>query len=168
MTSADDGFEAFFARYETRIMGYLWRMTGDEQSAFDLSQEAFLRAWQHFTTIQRYPHPEAWLFRVATNLALHQLRRRASPIGAAVVLDERTDPGRSDPAMRLAEHDAVRRALDALVPRARALLILREVVGLSGAEAAEALGMTPLAAKTALFRAREQFRRAYLGKGESA
>ena len=65
-----DAFEAFFWRYERDILGYLWRLTGDEQAAYDLSQETFVRAWQHFDRIASYERPGGWLFRVATNLAL--------------------------------------------------------------------------------------------------
>ncbi len=161
-------FEEFFTTYASRITSYLWRMTGDQQTAFDLSQETFLRAWQHFAQISAYPQPGAWLFRVATNLALNALRRQASPIGTPLVLDDLTDPGRSDPAQRLVEDDHVRQALRVLPPRARALLILREVYGLSCAEVGQVVGLSPIAAKTALFRAREQFRAAYLRQEESA
>jgi hypothetical protein len=47
-TADVDAFEAFFGRHERDIFGYPWRLTGDEQSARDLTQETFLRAWQRF------------------------------------------------------------------------------------------------------------------------
>src|SRR5215472_11574409 len=62
--------ERFIRDHERPILNYLWRMTGDEQSAYDLTQEVFLRAWQHFATVRRYDQPRAWLFRMATNLSL--------------------------------------------------------------------------------------------------
>ena len=46
-----------------RFFGYLWRVTGEEQTAYDLSQETFVRAWQHFRTIKSYERPDAWLLR---------------------------------------------------------------------------------------------------------
>lgn len=159
-------FERFFLAHEARVSGFLWRMTGDQQAACDLSQETFLRAWQRFDQISAYERPGAWLIRVATNLALQHLRRRRAPIGAALSLDETFDPGVSDPGQRFPQRDLVRETLMALPPRARALLVLREVYGLSGEETAAALGMTPSAAKVALFRARERFRGAYLEKDD--
>jgi DNA-directed RNA polymerase specialized sigma24 family protein len=68
-------FETFFQHYEARITSYLWRMVGEDALAADLSQETFIRAWVHFTEVQALDRPLAWLFRVATNLALNALRR---------------------------------------------------------------------------------------------
>ena len=155
-------YEQFIRQHERAILNYLWRMMGDEQAAYDLTQEVFLRAWQRFEVVRRYEQPRSWLFRVATNLAITQLRRRALPVGAAASLD--TSPGvvrdfaSSDPAWRLAERDLVRRTLLQLAPQRRAALVLREVYGLSAAEVGQTLGMTPMAVRMALHRGREQFR----------
>lgn len=154
-------FERFVRAHERAILNYLWRMTGEEQSAYDLSQEAFLRAWQHFATVRGYAQPRSWLFRVATNLALTYLHRRAAPVGAATVLDELNDPAGSDPARQFIESEIVRQILLQLSPKRRAALVMREVYGLSVAEIAQALGMTIDAVKMTLYRAREQFRDLY-------
>lgn len=154
-------FETFFRRHEREIFGYLWRMTGNEQAAYDLSQEAFVRAWQHFDRIAGYERPGAWLFRVATNLALTYQRRAAAPVGAAQAFSTGLDPAVSDPAWRLAESDAVRATLLALPPQQRAALVLREVYGFSCAEVAEMLGTTLAAAKMTLSRGRDAFRARY-------
>jgi len=69
-------FDALFERCEARIFGYLWRVTGDRHVASDLCQETFLRAWQHIAKVSGYERPEAWLWRVATNLALNHRRTR--------------------------------------------------------------------------------------------
>ncbi len=154
-------FEAFFRRHEREIFGYLWRMTGDEQTAYDLSQETFVRAWQHFDRIASYERPGGWLFRVATNLALTHLKRAVAPVGAAQPFSMGNDPSISDPAWRLAESEAIRATLLALPPQQRAALVLREVYGFSCAEVAEALGITLAAAKMTLSRGRDAFRTRY-------
>jgi RNA polymerase sigma-70 factor, ECF subfamily len=164
-----DEFEPFFRAHERDIFTYLWRMTGDEQAAYDLAQETFLRAWQHFARIHGYEHPGGWLFRVATHLALNHLRSRATFLGAAASLDgagvahHALPPSNatSDPGARIADADAVRRVLSAISPRQRAALVLREVYGLSCAEVAAALGISAGAAKTLLWRARDEFRSRY-------
>jgi RNA polymerase sigma-70 factor (ECF subfamily) len=157
----DAGFDAFFQRFQHDIFTYLCRITGDEQAAYDLSQETFLRAWQHFAKISAYDRPRAWLFRIATNLALNHHRGRSAR-AAFSSLDTRIGhPASSDPAWRLAERDHVRQTLLDLSPRHRAGLVLREVYGLTCEEVAHALGTSPAAAKMLLCRAREQFRERY-------
>ncbi len=159
-------FEAFFREHERAIFTYLYRITGDEQTAYDLSQETFVRAWQRYERIRGYERPVAWLFRVATNLALNERRNRTSPARNTVALDGEHDPASSDHAWRTAERDAIREALQAMPTRQRAALVLREVYGLSGEEVAAALSVSHAAAKMLLSRAREQFRRYYSAKEE--
>jgi RNA polymerase sigma-70 factor (ECF subfamily) len=163
--SADqtDVFESFVRRFERQTLNYLWRMTGDEQSAYDLTQEVFLRAWRHFDAICQYEQPRAWLFRVATNLALSHnssRKRQAPPLSVIGALSDDM-PDSSDPARHFAESEAVRQILLRLPPRRRAALVLREVYGLSTAEVGAALGMSETAVRMAISRAREQFRTLY-------
>lgn len=158
-------FERFIREHERPVLNYLWRVTGEEQTAYDLTQEAFLRAWQRFETIRDYDQPRSWLFRVATNLALTQLKRRSLLGGPPRVLDADRDPAASDPARRLAEGDLVRRVLLQLSPQRRGALVLREVYGMSAAEVGHILGISDTAVRMALHRAREQFRELYLREG---
>jgi RNA polymerase sigma-70 factor, ECF subfamily len=161
-------FEAFFLRYDRQITGYLWRMTGDDQTASELAQETFLRAWQHFDMVSHYDQPLSWLFRVATNLARQHHRRAISPIRTTVTFDEDTDPASSDPTVHFAEQDLVRQTLLKLSIQQRAALILREVYGLSCDEVGSLLNISRDAVKMALWRAREQFRTHYLREEEDA
>ncbi len=158
-----DEFEPFVRRYERAILNYLWRVTGEEQTAYDLAQETFLRAWQRFATISRYEQPRAWLFRVATNLALshNSARQRRATVTGQVLFEGDGSPATSDVARRVVERDLVREALLRLPAKRRAALALRELYGLSTAEVAEALGMSEPAVRMALSRAREQFRAIY-------
>jgi RNA polymerase sigma-70 factor (ECF subfamily) len=157
-----EDFEAFFHRHDRRVFGYLFRITGNEQAAYDLSQETFVRAWQRFREVSTYQRPDAWLLRVATNLALNERRRHRALVGAATPLEDNPDPASSDPTVRLAERDLVYQALMELPARLRAALVLREVHGFSCAEVGQALGISRAAAKMTIFRARTQFRSAYL------
>lgn len=134
-------FEQFIRRHEQAVLKYLWHMLGDEQSACDLTQETFLRAWQHYATVREYAEPRGWLFRVASNLAISHLRRMHAPVGAAVALDESDSPSASDHARRLAERDLVRQVLDQMTPQRRAALVLREVYGYSPARSRICLGL---------------------------
>lgn len=162
-------FERFIREHERPVLNYLWRVTGEEQTAYDLTQEVFLRAWQRFEAIRAYESPRAWLFRAASNLAFTYLKRRKlSSAALAHNGDDDGDPAASDPAGWLAERDAVRGALLALSPRRRAALVLREVYGLSAAEIGAALGLSAPAVRMELHRAREQFRARYQAAEGSA
>jgi RNA polymerase sigma-70 factor (ECF subfamily) len=163
--AGDDRFESFFARFHQRIFGYLWRMTGDEQAAHDLTQETFVRAWKHFDAIGSSPEPAPWLFRVASNLArTHHKRGLAAP---SLQLDAQ-QPGAGDPGQRVAERDLISQALRFLTPNQRAALVLHEMYGLSCAEIGRVLGLSRAAVKMALWRAREGFRVQYLREEEGA
>jgi RNA polymerase sigma-70 factor, ECF subfamily len=154
-------FEALVQGRERDIFGYLWRLTGDEQTAYDLCQETFLRAWQYFARIRHYEKPGGWLFRAATNLALNHLQRRTLPARPVTALHEDEAPASDDLAGEVAERDLVHRTLLRLQPRHRAAMVLREVYGMTSEEVARALDITHAAAKMTLSRAREEFRRCY-------
>jgi RNA polymerase sigma-70 factor (ECF subfamily) len=162
-----DAFEAFFWRYERDILGYLWRLTGDEQAAYDLSQETFVRAWQRFETLQHYEQPRAWLFRVASNLGINHLRGRSRRGEHTAVTEEIQNIVAlgADPAHRLAESDAIHRILGDLPPKQRAAVVLCDVYGLTSAEAADALGLSHGSLKMSLWRGRERFRQRYQREG---
>ncbi len=161
-----DRFEALFRRYEEAISGYLWRLTGNEEVAYDLCQETFLQAWQHFDALNAHPYPNRWLFRVATRLGQHHLRHQRA-VGIALPLDEQTaKPG--DLATQVVERDEVHHILLLLPPEQRVLLLLRGVYGFSCDEAARILGISPDAAKKRLYRARVAFQRHVAQKGGEA
>lgn len=164
---SDTDCERFIREHERVILNYLWRMTGDEETACDLTQEVFLRAWRRFETIRTYDQPVSWLFRVATNLALTYLKRRSLSARSSAVFDEDRGPASSDPTWHIAESDLVRDILLQLSPERRAALVLREVYGLSAAEVGSILGISQNAVRMALHRARRQFRDLYVREGAS-
>ncbi len=155
-------FESLMRGRERDVFGYLWRLVGDEQTAYDLCQETFLRAWQHFAAMSHYEQPGAWLFRVATNLAINAMEKRKPLTSLSDDLREDVMPAAEDPARGVVVRDLVHRTLLQLQPRHRSALVLREVYGLSSVEVAQALSTTHAAAKMLLSRAREAFRRQYV------
>lgn len=158
--SGNEPFESFFRRHEREIFGYLWRITNDEQAAYDLSQECFVRAWRNYDKVCGYEQPRAWLFRIATNLALNHRRHRAVAANSLANLPPGGSTG--NPETDVVERDAVCSALLALPLRQRTALVLRVVYGLDFEQIADALGVSTAAAKMTLSRSREQFRTCYL------
>ena len=132
-----------------------WRMLGDASEAEDVAQEAFLRLWKDAPRWNAQGSGVgAWLTRVATNLCLDRLRRRAR-------LSDEEVPDRADPAPLADEaigagqdRTRVRVALDALPERQRAAVVLTYYEDLPNAEAAAALDMNIKAFESLLLRAR--------------
>ena len=160
-------FAALYDRYERRIYGVAYRMVGNAADAADLTQDTFLRAYRALEKAGDALNVSAWLHRIAVNACLDVLRRRRRvswlPWPAAWH-DAHSASRLDDPENHLIASEtqrAVRRALDALSPRARQALILREYEGLSYAELGAVLGVSPQAVKSILFRAREEFRKHY-------
>lgn len=156
-------FETFVHQTEYDIFTYLWRMTGDVETASDLSQETFLRAWQHYGKISHYAKPKAWLFRVATNLASSH---RTQLIRRGTVLDDsgmsQLPDKSSTSAEHVAEQDYVRTVLLAIPSRLRAVLVLHDAYGFTCAEIASMLHISPSATKMRLCRGRDEFRARYV------
>jgi RNA polymerase sigma-70 factor (ECF subfamily) len=145
-------FDSFFQRYQRPLYTYLRRLLPTEESAIDITQEVFFRAWSHFEQVRAFGRPESWLFRVATNLAVSQLRRR-EPVQLSQLLRHTSDgqasegerllpEGAPDLAEAVAERDIVTRSLLVLPERQRAALLLRAAYGCSVEEVAEALGLS--------------------------
>lgn len=145
------------------IERHLHRRVGDPSLAEDLAQEVFLRAWLHAPTGLPELRLRAWLYRVATNVAIDALRARAGRVGGMP-----SDGGTLDLLAHAAapadqDHDerlAIEAALAQLPARERALVTL-QFAGYGPTDAARLLQTTPEAARKRLTRAREHFRRAY-------
>jgi RNA polymerase sigma-70 factor (ECF subfamily) len=75
-TGAAADFDAFYATTSRRVVRHAYALTGDLADAQDVAQEAFARAWQRWDSVRGYDSPEAWVRRVATNLATSRLRRK--------------------------------------------------------------------------------------------
>jgi RNA polymerase sigma-70 factor (ECF subfamily) len=156
-----DAVLALFDAHQREIYAYLLRMVGDPMWAEDLVQEAFLRALRHRGDLAALENPRAWLYRVATNVALNAIKRR----NRFAWLPWREAEARAAPEPDLADaalgRGALEQALGALPVALRAPLLLYGHYGLSVAEVAQALGISVGAAKMRLHRARQALRPAY-------
>ena len=150
----DDAFQALFLA-AFRLAA---RMTGDRAAAEDIAAEALVRAFAQWAKVRELPHRDAWVMRVASNLALDSIRRRA-PARRAV---ERLAPASGaaaessdETALRLALADALRQ----LPSRQRDAVVLRYLVGMDDASVAEALGMAGSTVRTHVQRGLAALRR---------
>ena len=75
LSSAGPSFDEFYAGTAARIVRHAYALTGDLDDARDIAQETFARAWQRWPSVSACESPEAWVRRVATNLAVSRWRR---------------------------------------------------------------------------------------------
>ena len=146
----DSAFATFYATSYQRLVGQVFAVTGDLADAEDAVQEAFVRASARWGKVCRYDHPEAWVRRVAINLAL-TMRRRARRRLAA--LNRLGTPAPAPPltvdAVALAE------ALRQLPARQRQAVVLHHGLGLPVDEVAGQLGVPAGTVKSWLWRGRQ-------------
>jgi RNA polymerase sigma-70 factor (ECF subfamily) len=153
--------EALFGRHHGEIYAYLLRMLREPELAADLTQDAFIKAYRNYETLERPEHARAWLYQIAHRVALDEIRRRKI-IRFLPWTGE--SPGSAPSAERLVM-DAhlsgeMQRALARIPERQRAALLLAELHDLTGVELAAALGVSHVAARALLTRARESLRQA--------
>ncbi len=153
--------ETLFGRHHGEIYAYLLRMLREPELAADLTQDAFIKAYRNYDTLERPENARAWLYQIAHRVALDEIRRRKI-IRFLPWTGE--SPGSSPSAERLVM-DAhlsgdLQRALARIPERQRAALLLAELHDLSGVELAAALGVSHVAARALLTRARENLRQA--------
>jgi len=151
--------DALFASQRPRLWGLAYRMTGSAEDAEDVVQEAFARLLE---AAPARPESELafWLVRVATNLALDALRRRKrrAYTGPWLPAPVELEAGESDAGARYDRLEsatfAFLIALEALGPRQRAVLLLRDVVGASARETADVLEISEANVRVLHLRAR--------------
>ncbi len=158
-TSAQTFIESLFAQHQAEIYGFLARMVRDDELAADLTQETFVKAFRALDALESTDRARAWLFQIASRTALDELRRRRLIRFVPWSGESRgTAPSAEETAMRARLSGEMARALARIPDRQRAALILAELHELTGSELAEALGVSHVAARALLARARESLR----------
>jgi RNA polymerase sigma-70 factor (ECF subfamily) len=158
---AGEFVETLFAKHHGEIYAYLLRMLREPELAADLTQDAFIKAYKNYETLEKPENARAWLYQIAHRVALDEIRRRkiirffpwtgeshgSAPSAERLVMDAHLS---SD----------MQRALARIPERQRAALLLAELHDLTGIELAAALGVSHVAARALLTRARESLRQA--------
>ncbi len=159
--------------YQDRLFNAVLRLVGDYDEARELTQEAFTRGLMKIDGFRQDAAPYTWLFRIAVNLAISQLRtvqrRRVfslSAIGqragevenqASALIDRMArdaEPSPSEQAERRERNEKVLEALGRLDAEYRAVLVMRDVEGFDYQQMAQVLGLPLGTLKSRLFRAR--------------
>jgi RNA polymerase sigma-70 factor (TIGR02960 family) len=176
----EHGFGDLLERHRRELHVHCYRMLGSFEEAEDLVQETFLRAWRSRDSFAGDGF-RAWLYRIATNACLDALRRstrQVRTLGSFAevpwiqpypdrLLDQAA-PADAEPDAVVVARETIELGFLALIqllpPRQRAVLVLRDVVGWSAAETADALDISVPAANSALQRARATLRNHSAGR----
>lgn len=154
-------FETLVSAHSAEIFAYLWRMTRDEADAQDCLQEAFLRAYRAYDRLDGRAQHRAWLYRIATNVALTHLKHHGREAARRAPLfpdlpDAAPSPGEA--AIRRETLTAIASAVERLPEQQRAALILRKYQAVSYAEIGEMLGCSAEAARANVYQAMKRLR----------
>jgi RNA polymerase sigma factor (sigma-70 family) len=135
VTTADDGFTAFYRSHRDRLARALALTLRDGHLAAEAIDEAMARAFQRWSRVESYDDPAAWVYRVALNWSTSVIRRRLRPPRVQHVPDLEGVGSIAEP--------TVLAALAALDLDQRAVIVCRYYLGLSEAETAAALRIRP-------------------------
>jgi RNA polymerase sigma-70 factor (ECF subfamily) len=173
----DEGLlTAVYRAHSAAIHSYAFRLLGNQEDADDVTQEVFIRAHERLDQLRDPERLRPWLYRIATNLCMDNLRKRSRTrriFGIPIYLDGGGDedddtgprdvdqPGSGNVFDGVAERDHINRALRRMPPKYATCLVLHSAQGLSYREIATAFGISPGAAAVRLARARDMFGRHY-------
>jgi RNA polymerase sigma-70 factor, ECF subfamily len=149
------------------------RLTGNEEDARDVVQEAYLRAWRAIGKFRGEAQFSTWMYRITANAAATHVRKRRRH--RTQPIDEVVEPAdvraEAQPAVLAESTDTLERiggALDELPPKLRSIVVLKDVYGLPHEAIAEELGISVPAAKVRLHRARRKLRDLLYEEGAEA
>lgn len=158
-----EDYKEIILHFQSGVIRYLYRMTGDRDVACDLAQDTFIQAYRGVLKTVEIKNLKAWLYRIATNNSLQYIRRRK--IISFVSFESagrETKPGEDK-----TEEIAVREALKKIPEKQRTCLVLHFIEGFKYREIAETLGTTEEAVRKQVARGKAVFRKAYEGDNEN-
>ena len=150
-----EAYNLLISRWEKRVYNYLLRITGEREEALDLSQEVFLKAYQHLRKLEDPARFAPWLFRIAHNEAFSAFRKRKVENDVLVVTEaEGEEIGvERPPAFPLELSIAVTTALTRLTEEQRETVVLKIYQGFKFEEIAEILSCPVSTVKSRLYAA---------------
>ncbi|HEX4667655.1 MAG TPA: sigma-70 family RNA polymerase sigma factor [Chthoniobacterales bacterium] len=163
-------FDELVGRYRNRIFGMIYNMVHNEQDAWDLAQDSFLKAWKSIARFRGQSSFYTWLYRIVMNVTIDSLRKKQIK-GAGAEFDDAIQWQEIDPASRTVphadalpheqmEHKEIRGRIDAAIaqlsPEHRAVILMKEIEGMQYNEIAESLGCSIGTVMSRLFYARKK------------
>jgi RNA polymerase sigma-70 factor, ECF subfamily len=165
-----EAFDQLVSRFRTRVFGMIYNMVHNEQDAWDLAQDSFLKAWKSIARFRGQSSFYTWMYRIVMNVTIDALRKKQVKGSGAEFNDEvqlkeiepasRTVPhGDALPHERM-EHKEIRGRIDAAIaqlsPEHRAVILMKEIEDMQYHEIAESLGCSIGTVMSRLFYARKK------------
>lgn len=166
-------FEELVSQYHNKVYALAYRYMGNEEDAYDMAQETFIKAFRSLRSFKGNSSFSTWLYRVTTNVCLDELRRRKRRI-VAISLDEplATQEGDevekeiadSSPGVDILYEQKefsqyIQQLLNEMKPEHKTAIVLRDVMGFSYEEIAEIMNCSMGTVKSRISRAREGLRK---------
>jgi RNA polymerase sigma-70 factor, ECF subfamily len=165
-------FALLFEEFSAPIYNYVLRMVGDHDRAADITQDTFIKAYRKLDTVTEATSTRSWLYRIATNTAIDDMRRRRMLVRAvddddqpAFANEPDRGPGPEAQVMAGTLDERVQRALMTLRPNHRQCLLLSDLEDMAPQQIGEVMGISYAAVRTLLCRARGEMRRALAVEG---
>jgi len=174
MRGDQDAYRILVERHSRSLFRLAYRMTGNEQDAEEVVQEALLRAYRRLDKFEARSNFGTWVYRIAVNCSLDLMRKRKTEMEQRAVPSKHEQDGDRPTAMDLAESHApapdrlalsvelreqVRKAMLELSPVERTAFVLRHYEGRSIEEIGAVLGLNAGSTKNSVFRAVQKLRR---------
>jgi RNA polymerase sigma-70 factor (ECF subfamily) len=170
LNGEERAFEELVDRYQTRLLNFIYRTTGDRERAEDLVQEVFVRVYRHIHRFDRSKKFSTWIYTIASNLAKNELRNRSrNPLVLFQTIKRNWQDedrplqfedvsSRPDDLFRKRHlRELVETSVQKLPPHHRQVFVLRELEGKSYEEIAEITSCNLGTVKSRLNRARNAF-----------
>ncbi|PYI50454.1 MAG: RNA polymerase subunit sigma [Verrucomicrobia bacterium] len=165
-----EAFDELVTRYRTRIFGMIYNMVHNEQDAWDLAQDSFVKAWKSIKRFRGRSSFYTWIYRIVMNVTIDWLRKKQVK-GVGAEFDDAIQAKQIDPASRTApKADAlpyeimqrsetrtrIDNAIAQLSPEHRAVILMKEIEEMQYHEIAETLGCSIGTVMSRLFYARKK------------
>lgn len=162
-----NAFEELVLKYEKTVYNLALRMVGDRDDAFDMTQEAFIKAYGSLSSFRGDSKFSVWIYRIATNVCLDFLRSKSRKQQVSLTVSDDDDEDAqldipdpsSAPEQQLIKKismQSVEEGLKTLPDKQRQILVMRELGGMSYAEIGKALSLKEGTVKSRIFRARKR------------
>jgi RNA polymerase sigma-70 factor (ECF subfamily) len=154
-----DAFQDLMAPYQRKIYSLLYGMVWDREDALELTQEVFTKAYRSIRGFRMASSFYTWLYRIAVNLALDFRRQRMANPEIQKIVDPPSKERPDSTLLRKELNEHIRMTMAQLPPQHRAILLLRELEGLSYKEIAQVMGCRLGTVMSRLHYARDGMRR---------